>query len=97
MGWTITLKSDREISIDDVSKVVDALPPKLIGYASAVGCKIRQSWGWSAGVDIYNPQNKTLKLHGSYSMSGDIAEESAKFISVGLKKLGYKIRIGEIS
>ena len=97
MGWSIELKSDKEISVDDVSKVVDILPSHLKGYIASMGCNVRQSWGWTVGVDIRNPEGKKLKLHGSYSMSGNIAIDSAKFISEELRKLGHKIRIGKIN
>lgn len=97
MGWSINLKSNREISVDDVSKVVDVLPPNLKGAANHPEWKSRQPWGWSVGVDIWNPENKTLKLRGSYTMSGNIAIDSAKFISDELTKLGHKIKMGKIN
>ena len=96
MGWTIKIKSDRDITEKDIDGIVSILPTNLKGWAESMGAKIKQPWGWSVGVDIYNPKGKELTLHGSFSMSGNIAEESAKFISSELKKIGHKIRVGKI-
>ena len=92
MGWNIELKSQKEITPQDVEKAVNALPKSLLGsYPS------KQDWGWSIAVDVYNPKGKTLMLHGSYGMSGKIAEPTAEAIARQLEKLGHEITVGEMS
>lgn len=61
----------------------------------------RQAWGWSSfetglGVDVLLPKGKKLDLHGA-DYSTHLAEVAAERVATGLCKLGYAVRIGELS
>lgn len=92
MGWNIELKAKKDITEKEVQTAVDALPKSLLGQFPS-----RQQWGWSLAVDVYNPKANTLMLHGSYGMSGKIAEPAAEAIARQLEKLGHEITVGEMS
>lgn len=92
MGWNIELKSKKEITLADAEKMVNALPKSLLGsYPS------KAYWGWSIAVDVLNPKGKTLMIHGSYGISGKIAEIAAEAIARQLEKQGHEITVGEMS
>lgn len=92
MGWNIKLVSDRDITKKELEEIFDNLPQRLRGWHFGY-----QRWGWTAAVDIYNPDGNELTLHGSYTQSGQIAEEFANWMSDNLKKLGHKIKIGKMT
>lgn len=91
MGWSIRFTASKNIHEDDVEQIVNNLPPKFRSCIPEI--VVRQSWGWSAGVDIWKPENSTIKFSGTYGISGDIAEEFEQYFASELALLGYEIRI----
>ena len=88
MGYRCELKTDKKIKVDDVQEVLDTLPTNLKGPLN----NTRTNWGWSCGCDVYEPVSNILKVSGSYSISGKIAEEFIDKIKQGLKDRGYKVK-----
>ena len=95
MGWSIEITSlSREITEKDVEAALERMPKDLRqGMFPAVS---RQGWGWSAAVDVNNPNGKKITLSGSYSISGMIAEEFAKSFVTGLKVAGHVVKTGRM-
>lgn len=87
MSYRCELIADKNIKCNEIEDIVSHLPDKL---SNPVG-NSTQSWGWSCGCDIYNPENNKLVIGGSYSISGAIAEEFVEHIIKELNKKGYKI------
>lgn len=91
MGWSITLNSNKEISEEEVDRIVEQLPGEFLlgGFMEPS----KQDWGWSTAIDISNPRGAILNLSGSYSMSGNIAEPMASYIKEKLEENGHSINI----
>lgn len=90
MSWTMRLSADKDIRQEDI----DSIAPELL-QLSPVWPNSKQPWGWSCAVDIYNPEGRSLTLHGA-GFSWHVAEGFAKTLASDLKERGYKIRIGEM-
>jgi len=93
MSWTIDIKADRDIMVEDVQTVVDELPEELHSF---FGGTSRQPWGWSCAADIYNPKGRCLTIHGAAFSAGK-ADDMVVALKKGLKKLGYKTRKGRMN
>jgi len=93
MSWTITLKADKDIRQEDIDKAVETLSDELKNTEFGPGVKYR--WGWSCIVDIFNPEEKTLDIHGSKPAAFK-AKAVSKHLAKFLKKCGYKIKIGDL-
>lgn len=90
MGWGATLKSNKEITFNEVDIIVNHLPDYLLFF----GSKPRlNEWGWSTATDISKPKDNELDISGSYSISGDIAETMANYLKEKLEDNGHKIKI----
>ena len=93
MSWSLTLHCDRPIEERDIVRVlfnrdVSKFPE-------------RQLWGWSSlstglGVDVALPEGSALRLRGA-GYSAHLAEDAAKTVAAGLRRLGYKVRTGRLS
>lgn len=88
MGWLINIKSDREISEEEIDAIVDELPHELLGQFGPS----KQRWGWSLAVDARIGGN-ALTLSGSYAMSGRMAEPAADAFASRLKRLGHSVTV----
>jgi hypothetical protein len=86
MGWCIKHVYDKDILESDVQTIVNNLSP---GLCSPMG-NSKQSWGWTTGVDIKNPEKNKIRISGSYGLSGHIAEEFSDVLKEGLGLFGYK-------
>ena len=73
MGWSCTIEADRDILEDDIQDVLKNMPHNL-GTSYLYKEISRQSWGWSAKVDVWNPEGKEMRIGGSYSISGKFLE-----------------------
>lgn len=89
MGYSCRLKSDKNILEKDIDDIVRSLPDSL---SNPIG-NSKQVWGWSCGCDIYTPKDTELTIGGSYSISGNIAEEFASYICSELNSKGYNINM----
>jgi predicted NUDIX family NTP pyrophosphohydrolase len=92
MGWSATVTSDRLIKEAIVEEIVNGVPEDL-GSHMPTGFKVRQAWGWSSGVDISNPDGNTIRLSGSYGISGKIAEPYAAFFADALRERGHQVTV----
>lgn len=52
----------------------------------------KQSWGWSAGVDIRLDDGQ-VRLSGSFSISGHLAPQAVHAMKAGLEKRGFIVRV----
>lgn len=93
MGYNCKIKTDSIIDIQDVQDIVDNLPAHL----SAPFGNTKQMWGWSTGADLYLPEGNTITVGGTYSISGNIAEEYVDFLKQKLELKGYEHIITEWS
>lgn len=88
MGYRCTIKTDSYIDENDVQDMVDHIPETLQRYSFNNN---KQVWGWSCACDIYKPEGNKIDIGGSYSISGDIAEDFVKYFELQLKVKNYKI------
>ena len=88
MSWTIELTLDRNVSNADFDKSVKEMP--YTGFTPT-----KQYWGWSHEVDICNPIDNKIVLHGAY-YSINIARLFAFGFAGVLRKMGYIVDIGEL-
>lgn len=88
MGWNLTLTSNKTITFEEVSEIVNGLPDYLgfFGYKPNLN-----EWGWSAATDISKPNGKELSISGSYSISGEKARPMMKYLKSHLENNGHKI------
>lgn len=88
MGWNLTLTSDKEITFEEVSKIIENLPEHLsfFGYKPNLN-----EWGWSVATDISKPNGKELSISGSYGISGEKARPMMKYLKSQLENNGHKI------
>ncbi|QSF43420.1 hypothetical protein [Paenibacillus tianjinensis] len=89
MGWSIYIKTDRDIKENDVNDIIENLQ-ETYSYPNDFGIKIRQQWGWIAAVDVSIRDKNTVMLSGSYSQSGAIAEEFSAYFQEQLQVLDYQ-------
>ncbi|OME55425.1 hypothetical protein BSK59_13180 [Paenibacillus odorifer] len=89
MGWSVELKSDRIITEEEITVIVNELPKE---FSFPLG-NSKQPWGWSTGADISIPEDNKLKLSGSYGVSGNIAERFVEYITTQLEESGHIIII----
>ena len=93
MGWVITLESNKEVTRKVVDEVIKKLPD-WIRYPAHGGGK--QVWGWSLVVDVMLSSElgpKFVRLSGSYTISGSIAQEVAEEFKQAFEELGHEIEI----
>lgn len=90
MGWSASLKSNKEISFNEVKDIVEQLPDHLLlcGFQPHLN-----EWGWNAATDISNPTDKELDISGSYGISGEKAEAMAEYLKEKLEDNGHEINI----
>lgn len=91
MGWSVTLCSSKIIAEDEIQDIVDCLPENL---SSPIG-NGKQRWGWHTGVDISLPKGKTIRISGSYGISGKIAVEFENYLRHKLVENNHVIRLEE--
>ena len=89
MGWSITFKSDKEITKEEIQEIVDAFPNEYLGWA---GKNNKQSWGWIMAVDVSLLEGNKISISGSYGMSGQIAARFAKILKTELVKNGHVVK-----
>lgn len=87
MSYSCSLKANRDILEKDIDSIVENLPEKF----SAFGGNCKQSWGWHCGCDVYIPKEEILTIGGSYSISGNIADDFVAYFKDELQKLNYNI------
>lgn len=88
MSWSIDLKSDRKIpprSVETALLKIEAIDER----------DSSNEWGWTCRVDVSLPVGKTLTLSGA-DFSADDAENFANDLAAALRKLHYKISIGNL-
>ena len=94
MGWSGTLTSNKEITFDEVEKIVNGLPTDLVfEFVLEDGKPPFQGWGWVAATDIYSPAENTLSIGGCYGISGNMAETMANHLKEKLEENGHSIEI----
>lgn len=90
MGWSASLKSNKEITFNEVDNIVNHLPKYLLfcGFKPYLNV-----WGWNAATDISKPKDNKLDIGGSYGISGDKAEIMANYLKEKLEDNGHEIEI----
>jgi hypothetical protein len=92
VSWSLNLLADRRINERDLVRVLSdediSTFPK------------RQAWGWPSsstglGVDVDLPRGKSLRICGA-DFSAHLAEGAARGVAAGLRKFGYRIRVGTL-
>lgn len=79
------MKSSKPISEALIDSVISELPDNLSrGFG-------KQSWGWSLAVDVKLKNPQEIALSGSYGISWEFAEVSAKAFKSILEKRGFQI------
>lgn len=90
MGWSASLRSNKEITFNEVENIVSQLPEHLLFF----GFKPHlNEWGWNAATDILKPNDNKLDISGSYGISGDKAEIMVNYLKEKLEDNGHKIEI----
>lgn len=90
MGWSASLKSNKEITFNKVDNIVNHLPEHLLF------CEFKPNlneWGWNTATDISKPKDNKLDISGSYAISGDKAEIMANYLKEKLEENGQEIKI----
>lgn len=90
MGWSVNLKSNKEITFQEVENIVNQLPKHLLLFGFHPHLN---EWGWNAATDISKPTGKELDISGSYGISGEKAETMAKYLKEKLEDNGHKINV----
>lgn len=94
LGWSIYIESDQSILEQNVDIIVKEIPEILNGPSEQMGIKPKRTdGGWHSACDIFAPEDKTLRIGGSYGMSGHIAEQMAEHLKKELEKQGHKIKL----
>lgn len=90
MGWSASLKSNKEITFNEVNDIVNQLPEHLsfFGFQPHLN-----EWGWNAATDISKRIGKELSISGSYGISGGKAETMAEYLKEKLEDNGHEIEI----
>ena len=60
MGWSYYIKTkETEINIEDIQKIVDKFPNDwfYFGESKRDEKPVKQDWGWSTIVDVWNPRH----------------------------------------
>ena len=86
MGYSIRLKSFKEIKEDDIDFIIYHLPDYLRGPYDTIK---KQSWGWPCVCDILLPKGNIISITGASEISGKYAKEFCYYIQHELDKLGY--------
>ena len=92
------------VSIDDAQKIIDEFPDNwfYIGENKRNEKPVRQDWGWSAIVDVWNPvhnhedEDHGLGIVGVWTIGGRNTA-IVDFIESKLKELGYTVLRREFS
>lgn len=90
MGWSASLKSNKEITFNEVENIVNQLPDHLLFFGFKPNLN---EWGWNAATDISKPKDNELDISGSYGISGDKAEIMANYLKEKLENNGHEIEI----
>jgi len=86
MGYRHTIKVDKKIDEKDIDEIVKELPEKYQAIFSGIP---KQEWGWPCCCDVYPPEEDTIDIGGSFSISGNICEEFINYFKDQLEKKGY--------
>ena len=93
MSWSANIKSDRNITQEEMQKIIDEMPDS-ISRISVFGKRNQlNGWGWSAGADIDIPIGNMVIIGGAYEVSEHLAEDTAKYIAGRLKENGHTVSI----
>ena len=93
MGWTCSLKSEKEITISDIETILKDLPTKFWNPSGLFKPTEDCGWGWITCVDINKPDSTGFYISGSASMSGSMAEPVANYLKEKLEEMGHKIEL----
>lgn len=90
MGWSASLKSNKEITFNEVENIVNQLPKYLLlcGFQPHLN-----EWGWNAATDILKPEYNEIGISGSYGISGEKAKVMAEYLKEKLEDNGHEIEI----
>lgn len=91
MGWSATLRSNKDISHEEVEAIVSHLPSRL--KLGGIIEPTFNDWGWNAAADIHKPNGHILNINGCYSISGHMAEPIADYFQKQLEIRGHVIDI----
>lgn len=90
MGWDINITANKEIKSAVIDELIGDLPA---GMRCGMG---KQTWGWCLAVDL-TLEGRVVRLSGSCSMSGEIAEGFAEAVARRLEKRGFVVTVSEMS
>ena len=105
MGWSYYIKTkETEINIEDIQKIVDKFPNDWLYFGESKRDEkpVKQDWGWSTIVDVWNPRHNHededhgLGIVGVWTIGGSNTTV-VDFIESKLKELGYTILRREFS
>ncbi len=105
MGWSIYIKTDKQLTEKIIEEVIADLPASMRQGGG------KQRWGWSLAVDVtlknyiwladakgtVKDEPRELMLSGSFGQSGMIAEGFAEAFARRLEKRGFKVNVGKMS
>lgn len=95
-----TIYTKENVTIEDAQKIVDQFPDNWFIFDFWKGKRdekpIRQDWGWSAIVDVWNPDHNRkdedygLGIVGTWTIGGS-GTTVVNFVENKLKELGYTV------
>lgn len=88
MGWFITLKSDKEITVEEIEEYLKTIPDDLKFQMPFVQ---KSDYGWLMATQIQKPVGNTITIRGSYGISGDKAIPMRDWLKGQLKANGHKV------
>ena len=95
MGWTCRITSDKPISKNELQEILKEAPAQLQHpWLGDLGLSQEQEWGWVMATDVMIDEREanTIKISGSYSISGHKAETMRAYLKKSLKKRGHLVR-----
>ena len=92
MGWGITINVDTPIPMEVAEEIVERLPEVFRDHWAAPGSASfsKQVWGWSALVDINNPEGTKWRISGAH-FSLQHAVAYANVLCAGLRDKGFSV------
>lgn len=95
-----TIYTKENVTIEDAQKIVDQFPDNWFMFDLGKGKRdekpIRQDWGWSAIVDVWNPRYEKEEDCCDWTIGGS-GTTVVEFVETKLKELGYTVLRREFS